>query len=48
VWKTILPLGTRDHKFDKWPPSWEGPDKVIGVVLGNAYFVETMGGKELG
>jgi hypothetical protein len=23
VWKTILPLETRDNKFGKWSPSWE-------------------------
>jgi hypothetical protein len=22
VWKTILPLGSRDVKFGKWSPSW--------------------------
>jgi hypothetical protein len=21
VWKTILPLGTKDSKYDKWSPS---------------------------
>lgn len=25
VWKLILPIGTRDNKFDKWSPNWEGP-----------------------
>jgi hypothetical protein len=47
VWKIILPLGTQDRKFGKWSPSWEGPYKVVGVVLGNAYFVENVEGKEL-
>jgi len=23
VWKTILPLGTKNNKFGKWSPSWE-------------------------
>jgi hypothetical protein len=41
VWKTILPLGSRDQKFGKWSPSWKGPFKVIGIVPGGAYFVET-------
>ena len=22
VWKTILPLGTKNNKFGKWSPSW--------------------------
>jgi hypothetical protein len=47
VWKTILPLGTRDQKFGKWSSGWEGPYKVTGVVPGNAYFIEAMEGKEL-
>jgi hypothetical protein len=34
VWKTIFPSGSRDRKFDKWPPSWEGPFKVNRVVPG--------------
>jgi hypothetical protein len=42
VWKTILPLGSRDNKFSKWSPSLEGPFKVMGLVSGNAYFVETL------
>jgi hypothetical protein len=25
MWKTLLPLRSRDQKFDKWSPSWEGP-----------------------
>jgi hypothetical protein len=32
VWKTILPLGSRDQKFGKWSPSWEGPFRITGVV----------------
>ncbi|XP_075478849.1 uncharacterized protein LOC142519705 [Primulina tabacum] len=25
VWKTILPLGTKDRDLGKWSPNWEGP-----------------------
>ena len=25
VWKTILPIGIKSHKFSKWSPNWEGP-----------------------
>lgn len=32
VWKTIMPLKTKDRKFDKWSLSWEGPYKVIHVI----------------
>lgn len=42
VWKTILPLNTQDHKFDKWSPSWEDPYKVVQVSSGNAYMLETL------
>ncbi|GKV34366.1 hypothetical protein SLEP1_g42743 [Rubroshorea leprosula] len=24
VWKAILPLGKKDHRFRKWSPNWEG------------------------
>jgi hypothetical protein len=47
VWKTILHLGSRDNKFGKWSPSWEGPYTVVRVVPGNAYFVETLEGQAL-
>jgi hypothetical protein len=43
----ILPLGTQDNKFGKWSPTWEGPYKVIGIVPGISYFVETLEGKAL-
>jgi hypothetical protein len=28
VRKIILPLRSRDRKFDKWSPSWEGPYRI--------------------
>jgi hypothetical protein len=31
VWKTILPLGTKDIKLGKWSPRWEGPYKIVKV-----------------
>lgn len=42
VWKTILPIGTRSSKFGKWSPSWEGPYKVVEIVPGNSYFVQSL------
>jgi hypothetical protein len=42
-----LPLGSRDNKFVKWSPSWEGPYRVVGIVPGNAYFLETLEGQRL-
>jgi hypothetical protein len=46
VWKTILPLGTRDKRFGKWSPNREGPMKVVKIILGNAYLLETLEGQQ--
>jgi hypothetical protein len=32
IWKTILPLRSRDRKFGKWSPSWEGPYKIAQLL----------------
>jgi hypothetical protein len=45
VWKTLLPVGAKDNRFGKWSPGWEGPFRVVKVVSGNAYFIETLEGK---
>ena len=47
VWKTILPIGAKSNKFGKWSPSWEGPYKIVRVIHGNAYMVETLQGESL-
>ena len=47
VWKTILPLGTKSNKFGKWSPSWEGSYKIVKIIFGNSYMVETMQGEHL-
>ena len=47
VCKTILPLGTKSNKFDKWSPSWEGPYRVIKVIFVNSYLLETLQGDSL-
>ena len=47
VWKTILPLGMKSSKFGKWSPSWEGPYKIIKVISGNSYMMETVQGERL-
>ena len=44
VWKVILPIGSKDRKFGKWSPSWEGPFKITSVVPGNSYLVEFLQG----
>ena len=49
VWKVKLSIGSKDNKFDKWLPNWEGPYRVKRCALGNAYILETLGGeKEFG
>ena len=47
VWKTILPLETKSNKFGKWLPSWEEPYKIVKVIFGNSYMVETRLGERL-
>lgn len=47
VWKTILPIGSKDNKFGKWSPNWDGPYKVIEIVPGNSYFVQNLHGENL-
>jgi hypothetical protein len=44
VWKAILPLGSKDMKFEKWSPSWEGPFRIVGIVPRNASVVKTLEG----
>jgi hypothetical protein len=47
IWKMILPLRTKDIKFGKWSPSWEGPHKIIKVIAGNSYMMESLQGTRL-
>jgi hypothetical protein len=44
VWKMILLLGTKDTKFGKWSPSWEGPYKIVKVIAGNSNMMESLQG----
>ncbi|KAM1529741.1 hypothetical protein ACFX1Z_018912 [Malus domestica] len=37
VWQTVLPMGTKDPRFGKWSPNWEGPF-VIHKVIGNGAY----------
>jgi hypothetical protein len=39
VWKAIFPLRSRDQKFGKWSPSWEGSYRATQVIFGNAYML---------
>ena len=45
VWKLILPIGTKDSKFGKWSPTWEGPYKLVDVFLGMLTFCRLWKGK---
>jgi hypothetical protein len=47
VRKMILPLGTKDIKFRKWSPSWEGPYKIVKVIARNSYMMELLQGTRL-
>jgi len=47
VWKTILPIGSKSNKFSKWSSNWKGPYKVIKVIFGNSYLLETLQGERL-
>jgi hypothetical protein len=47
VWKAILPIRSKSKKFSKWSPNWEGPYKVVKVIFGNSYVLETLQGERL-
>lgn len=44
VWKTILLLDSKDPKYGKWSPNWEGPYKVNNVLPNGAYNLEDLDG----
>ena len=44
VWKLIQPVGTKDPKYGKWSPNWEGPYRINKSAPGNAYILETLEG----
>jgi hypothetical protein len=46
VWKLVLSIGTKDSKFGKWSPTWEGPYRINWCAPGNAYILETLEGEE--
>jgi len=45
VWKLVLPIGSKDNKYGKWSPNWEGHYYVSRYVPGNAYILETLEGE---
>ena len=48
VWKLILPIGTRDNKFGKWSPNWEGPFRIYKFVSKGAYMLQGLDGEVFG
>ena len=46
VWKVKLPIGSKNSKFGKWSPNWEGPYRIKYYAPGNAYILETLRGEE--
>src|SRR5688572_15769928 len=46
VWKLVLLIGSKDPKFGKWSPTWEGSYKIGRCAPGNAYILETIEGEE--
>ena len=42
VWKVKLRIGSKDSKFSKWSPNWEGPYQIQRCAPGNAYIFETL------
>jgi hypothetical protein len=45
VWKTIILVGAKDHKFGKWSSSWEVAYKIVKVITRNSYLVEILQGE---
>nr|AAQ56305.1 putative integrase [Oryza sativa Japonica Group] len=48
VWKLILLIGTRDNKFGKWSPNWEGPFRIYKPVSKGAYMLQGLDGEVFG
>jgi hypothetical protein len=42
VWRLILPIGTRDNKFGKWSPNWEGPYLIHVCCRTHIYLKDSM------
>ena len=46
VWKVRLPIRSKDNRFGKWSPNWEGPYRIKCCALVNAYILETLEGEK--
>jgi hypothetical protein len=47
VWKTILPIRSRNNMFGKWSPNWEGPYSIKEVISEHSYMVQSIQGASL-
>ncbi|XP_008237340.1 PREDICTED: uncharacterized protein LOC103336081 [Prunus mume] len=45
LWKAILLVGSKDPKFGKWSPTWEGPFLVHQVLGNEAYKLSDQNGR---
>ena len=41
-----LPIRSKDSKYDKWLPNWEGSYRIKRCALDNAYILETLRGED--
>ena len=46
VWKVKLSIGSKDSKFGKWSPNWEGPYRIKHCAPSNAYISEALEGAD--
>ena len=46
VWKVRLSIKSKDNRFGKWSPNWEGPYRIKRCAPGNAYILEVQEGEE--
>jgi hypothetical protein len=42
-----LSIGTKDVRFGKWSPNWEGPYRIKQCLPDNAYMIEMLEGEKL-
>ena len=37
-----MPIGSKDSRFGKWSPNWEGPYRIKRCAPGSAYILEML------
>lgn len=48
MWRTVFPIGSKDNRFGKWSPNWEGPFRIGRCASGNAYMLHGLDGEGFG